>query len=415
MSIEIKQKFFNINFLDGLKFSRISKDKNPVHIDKLYGYNSIFGENIIHGVLTIIIFLQKIIIKKKFNLHAIGVKFLRPAKYDKHIYIKRKKKNILNYEFTLLQDKQVITIIDLKLLNKKTKNQNKIIRDYKKIFQTISYYTGMKYPGKNSLLREIYIKENNKDTQYNNLKISSKYIDPRLPLIKNNFLYKKYQITFISLKRPIIKFKNSKPNLRVINTVLKVKNNIMIIGASQGIGRNLLNLVKKNKKINIVATSFKNQIKFDSQNIKKIKLDISKNTNILKKFIDKLSPIRIYYFATSKISFDKIISVEKMREYKDFFLNYPLKILKENKKNNLSFFYPSTDFIRYNRNFPYSKIKLKAEMKLKKYCNKNNIKFIIHRFPAINSRQSASFSNIEKQDLVEYLNKNEKILNKILL
>ncbi len=101
MSIEIKQKFFNINFLDGLKFSKASRDTNPIHINKLYGYNSMFGENIIHGVLTIIFFLKQLKFKKNFYLHSLHVKFLKSGKYNTPIYIKKKKitQHIMNFLF----------------------------------------------------------------------------------------------------------------------------------------------------------------------------------------------------------------------------------------------------------------------------------------------------------------------------
>tara|TARA_B100000902_G_scaffold183990_1_gene176571 strand:+ start:5327 stop:6580 length:1254 start_codon:yes stop_codon:yes gene_type:complete len=417
MSIEIKQKFFNINFLDGLKFSKASRDTNPIHINKLYGYNSMFGENIIHGVLTIIFFLKQLKFKKNFYLHSLHVKFLKSGKYNTPIYIKKKKNNSTHYEFSFLQEEQIITIVDIKILINKNFNQIKINEDYWEIFKKISYYTGVKYPGKNSLLHEIDIEKNEKkrEVKDKDLKISSKFLDKRLPFIKNNFLFKDYKIKFISLKRPTIKLKKSKPNIKVTNTISKIKNNVMIIGASQGLGRDLLNLIKKNKKINIVATSFKNRIKIKNKNIKKIRLDVTKDTKILTKHIKRLSPIRIYYFATRKIDFDKKISKKKLKEYENFFINYPLKILSENKSDNLSFFYPSTEFIDFNKNFPYSKIKLQAEKKISEYCSLNNIKFINHRFSAINSRQSASFSEIKNQNLAEYLIKNEKILSKIFL
>ena len=91
MDIKLNKKKFIINFLDGIKFSKKSKDTNPIHIDKIYGYNSIFGENILHGVLTII-FLKTIRLKKNIKINKIEIKFLKPARYDKFIKIKCEKK-----------------------------------------------------------------------------------------------------------------------------------------------------------------------------------------------------------------------------------------------------------------------------------------------------------------------------------
>ena len=42
MNFKLNKNQFIIKFLDGIKFSKKSKDTNPIHIDKIYGYNSIF-------------------------------------------------------------------------------------------------------------------------------------------------------------------------------------------------------------------------------------------------------------------------------------------------------------------------------------------------------------------------------------
>ena len=49
----------------GANYSKDSGDKNKIHIDKIYGYNSIFGKNIVHGTLIISKFLKLIGLKKK--------------------------------------------------------------------------------------------------------------------------------------------------------------------------------------------------------------------------------------------------------------------------------------------------------------------------------------------------------------
>lgn len=412
MNIKLNKKKFIINFLDGIKFSKKSKDTNPIHIDKIYGYNSIFGENILHGVLTIIFFLKMIRLKKNLKINKIGIKFLKPGRYDKFIKIKCEKKRKKNYNFLLIQENKIITNIELNLIQGKSVNNYK---DYEKIFEKISYYTGVKYPGKNSLIHDILIEEIQKNQIFKNNKINSKLLDPRLPIVKNHFYLNKYKINFTSIFRPIIKWNKTKPNKLITKTVNKINHNILIIGASQGVGRDLLHMVRENKKIFIIGTYFKNKIKVKEKNVKNFKLDVEKNLKLIKNIIKKFSPLRIYYFATQKILFDRHISKEKTKEYENFFFNLPLQILKENKSEKISFFYPSTDFINFDKKSPYSIIKLKAEKKLKKFCIKNKIKFISHRLPAINSRQSISISNQENQNLKEYFLGNKKVLNKILL
>ena len=41
---------------DGLTFSRLSGDSNPLHLDEAYGATSRFGQNIVHGMLAASVF-----------------------------------------------------------------------------------------------------------------------------------------------------------------------------------------------------------------------------------------------------------------------------------------------------------------------------------------------------------------------
>ena len=42
------------------KFCKLSGDKNKIHLDNLYGYNSAFNNKICHGCLVLIKFLRLI-------------------------------------------------------------------------------------------------------------------------------------------------------------------------------------------------------------------------------------------------------------------------------------------------------------------------------------------------------------------
>ena len=190
MIFKIKKKKFNIRFLEGKKFSKKSKDFNPIHINKIYGYNSIFGQNIVHGALTVVFFLKRTFFSKKFEITYIKINFIKPVEYDNYIFIKCVKKNKQNLFFSLSQNKQAIIEINIKL----SKLENAADKNYKKkiekILEKISWYTGMKYPGINSLIYDISIVKNK---NIKNLKIISKKLDKRLPIIKNRFSYKNYR------------------------------------------------------------------------------------------------------------------------------------------------------------------------------------------------------------------------------
>ena len=411
MSIKIYDKKFLVKFKHGLDFARKSKDYNPIHIDKKYGYNSMFNKNIVHGIFILILFLKKIKISKKISILRLKVNFDSPIFYDKPIYIK---KNILkNYlTFTLFQEKQLKTQIALKILKKnKIKKNLFLTKNLLKILNKISWYVGMKYPGKNSLLKSIDINQNTLSNK--KFKIKSKRIDNRMPIINNYLNYRNYEISFVSLIRPIISKKTTKPSSSLLRNVKKIKNNVFIIGASQGIGKDLLKLVTKNKKIKIIATYLKNKIRHSNDRILKIKLDVKKDLSKIDKVIKKFSPLNLYYFATPKIIFSRKITKSDLFEYKKYYLDIPLKILKRHKLSEISFFFPSTEFINFDFKAPYSKIKIKAEKEISKLCKKNNIKYSYHRFPAINSRQSISLANPLNPNLNDYLNSNKNIANKI--
>ncbi len=415
MNLKIKKKKFKIRFIDGLNFSKRSGDRNPIHINKDYGYNSIFGQNIVHGVLPVIFFLNTILNAKKVNISELKINFLKPINYNENLHIKQIKKKKNRYNFLLNQNKELKIEIDINLSHKNISQNLEAKQELILILKKISWYVGMKYPGENSLLTDILIKKNQDVNIVKKIKFNSKLLDKRLPIIKNKSLYKNYLISFTSLIRPKVKYKKTRPNLLLLKTVKKIKDNVLIIGASQGIGRDLLNLLMNNKDIKIIATYYRNKILIKKKNVIIEKFDVSKNLKDINTLIEKFSPIKIFYFATSKISFKKKLSKDQIADYENYFLKFPLKIIKMNLQKKISFFYPSTNFINFDKDSPYSMIKLKAEKKIKKFCDQNNVKFKYHRFPAINSRQSISISNLDAPNLNDYFNKDKKVITKILL
>ena len=134
---------------------------------------------------------------------------------------------------------------------------------------------------------------------------------------------------------------------------------------------------------------------------------------VFARIIEKYSPIRVYYFPTNKIYIDTQIDKKIVKEYEKFYILFPLKILKKNKDKKISFFYPSTIYVENYKKSIYSKIKLKAEKKIKKFCNKFKIPVYIHRYPPMNSRQTISLSNNSYPNLVQHLEKDIKYVNEI--
>ena len=49
---------FKISEKEGLKYSKESGDINKIHLDKITGYNSIYGNKICHGTLVFLKYLK---------------------------------------------------------------------------------------------------------------------------------------------------------------------------------------------------------------------------------------------------------------------------------------------------------------------------------------------------------------------
>ena len=65
---------------------------------------------------------------------------------------------------------------------------------------------------------------------------------------------------FQSLERPKVKHKIYIPSKILKNKIKKIKYNALIIGGSQGIGRDITNILKYNSKIFKIVTYNKNKI-----------------------------------------------------------------------------------------------------------------------------------------------------------
>tara|TARA_B100001250_G_C19740554_1_gene762866 strand:+ start:107 stop:1375 length:1269 start_codon:yes stop_codon:yes gene_type:complete len=419
---------FKITKDEGLDYSKISKDKNKIHIDNLVGYNSIFGEKICHGTLVISkIFkkkeFRKIILSEKiFNIY---IEFLNFIEYDKNLLIKK-----VRNKFYVIQNKKIkinITIqkkniFHINRLNKKKINyfKKKLINLKSrydlilKLLANISSYVGNRYPGKYSLINSININFNN-DYLGNkkNLTLSSYKLNKRLPLIKNILLYEKFKIEFETLERPFVKKNKFFIKNDIRKKIKDFKDNILIIGGSSGIGNDIFNIFKINKKILKIVTFNKNIIKQKNKNTFFYQIDVLESLKKIKEIIKKHGPVKIFYFPTTKISFDKKVNNDKLKEYKKIFITIPLKIIRNNKDQIISIFYPSTTNIDEDKKSDYSKVKRLAEISLKKLCKKKKIIYKSVRFPALNSKQSISLLNPIQQTFFEYINKYPKLFKKI--
>ena len=313
-------KKFIITQSEGKNFSLESGDNNKIHIDQNYAYNSIFGKKICFGsqILIKILKIIDISFEQEFKLK---ISFNQPAFYDVPIYINVLKKNKLKKSIKIYQLKKFIGLIEIdqkdisieKYLDnqeQKKKYKKKYLKtnfsfkniNYKSSYDTklknllmrLSKYVGVYYPGENSLILDVEVIFNT-NFKFKKFQVESFEEDARFKLIYNRMRFDSFLILFKSLERP--KFDNKKNyyfSKKIKNIVKGLRDNVLLLGASQGIGLQFLQLFKLNKKIKIFATYMNNTIDIHSSNISKIKLDVKKDIKKIQSIINKNSSLKFF-------------------------------------------------------------------------------------------------------------------------
>ena len=103
-------------------FSKLSGDKNPLHLDKKLSNYSQFQKPIVQGIQVLMYIFEKSLIKKIIqNSNSISVVFKNPIFIDEKIIfkIRKEKKNIIVIAKNLFQEKIIITFEILRESKKK--------------------------------------------------------------------------------------------------------------------------------------------------------------------------------------------------------------------------------------------------------------------------------------------------------
>ena len=81
------KKKFNNN--DQLKFTRLTGDLNPIHLDKNYAANTMFENIVVHGLNIVVWALEKSIPTKIKDIKKIKINFLKIVLLNEEIFIKK--------------------------------------------------------------------------------------------------------------------------------------------------------------------------------------------------------------------------------------------------------------------------------------------------------------------------------------
>ena len=423
---------FRFKKLEGRSFAKISGDHNAIHVDEKVGYNSIYGENIVHGVSVLFKFLKKVKFKENFSY--LKILFIDTTKYNYKIDIRKINIYKTRKIYELVQLNKVVARIEAGFFSqeqkiaklKKISLKKKYLINKKKINKfnfksssaklnialcNLSKYVGTVFPGENSIISEINIHKVNFNHGSNVLISSdSSLVKKGFPTIYNTLVYENYNIEFKTLIRPKLEVKLKRPKPKILKQVKLIKNNILIIGASSGIGNDLLQLFLNNKKIKVIGTYYKNKILKKNKNLIIKKINIEKNLSLIYSIIKKYDPITIYYFPTPKILFKSFKDKNFINLYKKYFIEIPLKIIKFSNKYECCFFYPSTTYNNFSS--PYSLIKLKAEKEIVKLKN-NKVIINIAKIPGINTKQTLSLISKNLPNFRDLLSENKEIFKKV--
>ena len=339
------------------------------------------------AVKGIFAFLKKK--KKKIVIEDIKIKFKNFTYIYEEIKIKVIKNKIIIYSD--LNEKVEIDISIQSLQKKKiTYNQSRFKNlkknNYKNLINSelidqlifISYYIGTIKPGNGSLIHQIYINFNLRNTKDKKIKFKKKtktiYI---IQYLKNCF-----QVEIISSK--LVPFNEVKKKEKIPTKYLKFISNkkILIFGPSSDVAKRL-NKIFKNKFL-IYNHSFK--IDFENPIIKKnefIKME---------KKIKKITPNFIFYLSSPFIYNGNKNNKKLLKFYKVIYVSYFKNILEVVKKNNFQckVFYPSTFALNRQKEFKRLECYLIAKRKGEELCKSskfNKIAFFF-RLPQLISRSN---------------------------
>ena len=434
-----------ITEVDQKIFSELSNDYNPIHLDKIYSYKTLFDKPIIYGILLIIKSLDNLKITKRQKINYIKSEFINfvnihdliTIEYDKNIIKIYKENNILctKIKYLLSDDDNEYIInnnnnnlinplsdespkesylynlnINLDILEK---NYNNIFRNFNllQIFQIInlSTFVGMITPGLNSIFNsfELSYIDNNYNDLYT-LFFNIDNFDDAHKLCLYNIEGKNINGNITCLYRPESIKQIKIKDLYIDNKQFK-NEKVLVIGGSRGLGE-VISKIFFAGGADVTLTYFNCHqealnIQQESENkIKILKYDVLKDYDNINDIIDNIEFTKIFYMATPKLIKYNNFNNNMFENYYNYYCKGFIFLFNTINKNNLKYiFYPSTMYLEITNDYlEYTLTKNIAENiinNLKK--NNNNIFFDCVRLPRLLTDLTNNIIDISK-DPVEY-------------
>ena len=416
---------------EGIDYAYKSKDRNAIHLDSEYCKKSLYGEPIAHGCNA----LMRIINKKRgrvveqFGHREIRIlyKFHNPIFYDEKHEIDEITISEEHLKFILMSEesKTLKISVDIKIREKMTKAQDSANISSRKnresvdvmgeslicrILMQSSYIVGMHNPGKNSIYMDGSIECHSDDmfeSQKETILLSTTYSKEK-GIIRSNSTITDTGIahSFNALVRPEFRedaesTDGNEESIGVVKAEFGKDVQHIIVGGSSGLGKTLTRILEGYDQEYIYTTRNEetDEKSYFANNLTNLSLNSIRN--------DSRKEVWIYYFISSRILPDKILTHRQRSELKQTLLDIPIKLIEKliqdmneetKKTQTIKFIYPSTSFIddpikKQEYKF-YTNIKEMAEKKLQKMSGLNqHLKVIVPRLKPLNTRQNMGVTN----------------------
>lgn len=441
------------------QFAELSGDYNPLHIDSEYAYNSLYKQQVVHGVYQVFYVLNDYLKKKckKFYLSKISVNFHSALLLGEEFFVEVLESE-LQVEFLLKKSDEVITTIKVLLLEEKSNTQfhktvkykkqlpqqpdfSKLETEYREsvffdenllkqmfyeVYDKLSFVSvgfllattrivGMKFPGKNSIFSSINFECCHGSCEEFTYSISFHKILKVVTINLNGMLNGKLR----ALLRPEQVKMTPISQLKEFKISNCTDQKALVVGGSSGIGLQCVRMLSLNN-ASVLFSYYKNEVEAKknvidliavNKNVCAFKMNVSNIEKETFDYINQFSPTHLYYFATPRIIHNsELLNFNCFIELSEYYIFALEKIIKNCPSIKKIFLPSSTAIVELPKDmYEYSIVKYAMELFAFILQKKYMVNVFVPRLPRIETNQTQSVMNVyssKAEDvLYEELNK----------